>query len=281
MRLKHVSPLLASAALMLVGLAPALVRAQDAAAVRNPRPWLGHEQEYEDYLRNVEILSTTATGEGVTHPQKATLPPGGLTPYLAFKPIIEGPQNGGMESYRTEIAAYEIDKMLQLGMVPPVVEKVYKKQKGAAVYWLVDTKNFNQVPHPAGGAPVAPPQKQEFFSRQITRAKMFDCLIGNQDPNLGNWLIDADWNLFIIDHSRALNGDTTFPHKLNHIDRQLWDRMKALTLDQLTPPLTPWMSKGNIKSIIERRDKMTKVIADLIKSAGGDESKVFLRDGTQ
>ena len=30
---------------------------------------------------------------------------------------------------------------------------------------------------------------------QITRAKMFDNLIGNLDPNLGNWLVDPEWNL--------------------------------------------------------------------------------------
>ena len=30
---------------------------------------------------------------------------------------------------------------------------------------------------------------------------MFDNLIGNIDPNLGNWLLDEEWNIILIDHS--------------------------------------------------------------------------------
>ena len=32
---------------------------------------------------------------------------------------------------------------------------------------------------------------------------MFDNLIGNIDPNLGNWLVDPSWNLILIDLTRA------------------------------------------------------------------------------
>jgi len=282
MRTNRLVGLLTSVIVSSALLAPALLRAQAAgtASVRElsqSAPWLGHEAEIEDYLRTVEIQSTTGTGEGVTHPLKAKLPPGGPVEYLAFKNIPRGPQNGAMESYQSEIAAYELDKMLHLGMIPPTVEKVYKKTKGAAVYWIPGTKNFNELGAKNGGAPTAPPAKSEYWNVQIIRAKMFDCLAGNQDPNLGNWLADADWNLYIIDHSRALYSDTTFPHKLNHIDSELWDRMKLLTLPDLTAKLGPWMDKGDIKTIITRRDIMAKQIADLVKKAGGDESKVFVK----
>ena len=115
--------------------------------------------------------------------------------------------------------------MLHLGMVPPTVEKTYNKKKGAAVFWIEGTKNFNAFPDgTAGGAPTPPASKSEYWSIPLTRAKMFDSLIGNQDPNLGNWLVDDDWNLSIIDHSLITNpGDMTFVHEkqLNHIDSEL------------------------------------------------------------
>jgi hypothetical protein len=281
MRTNKLVVLLASAAVSVALLSPVLVRAQAAPAAQastilDGKKWIGHEAEIEDYLRNVEIVSTSATGEGVTHPQKCTLPPGGPSAFLAFKPIPPGPQNGAMESYKSEIAAYEIDKILQLHMVPPVVEKVYKKQKGAAVFWIMNTKNFNAF-HTNGGAPTAPPDKTEYWNIQLTRAKMFDSLIGNMDPNLGNWLVDDDWDLFIIDHSRSLFGDTTFVHEktINHIDSELWAKMQALTLEDLTAKLSMWMSKGDIKSIIQRRDLLGKKIADLVKKNG--EANVFIK----
>ena len=36
----------------------------------------------------------------------------------------------------------------------------------------------------------------------------------------------------------------------------LWDKMSALTLEALEPVLSPWMGKGEIKAVIQRRDLM-------------------------
>jgi hypothetical protein len=44
--------------------------------------------------------------------------------------------------------------------------------------------------------------------------------------------------------------------KMDRIDGELWDKMKALTLEGLTPVLSPWMGKGEIKAILQRRDVM-------------------------
>jgi hypothetical protein len=106
---------------------------------------------------------------------------------------------------------------------------------------------------------------------------MFDSLIGNMDPNLGNWLVDDDWNLSIVDHSRSLHYDTTFVHEkqMSHIDSELWDKMKALTLEDLTANLSKWLSKSDIKTIIDRRDKFGKLIDALVKKNGAAE--VFIK----
>jgi hypothetical protein len=269
MRMHKVVVLLASAAV-----SSALLSAQAV----NPRSWIGHEAEIEEYLRTAEITAVGTTPEGVLHPQKMTLAPGGPTPFLLFKPIAPGLYNGAQESYKSEIAAYEIDKMLHLGMVPPTVERTINKKTGAAIYWIVNTKNFNAFPEgKAGGAPTPPASKAEYWKIQLIRAKMFDSLIGNMDPNLGNWLVDDDWNLSIVDHSRSLHYDVTFVHEkqMNHIDSELWDKMKALTLEDLTAKLSKWLGKADIKSIIERRDKFGKLIDALVKKNGAAE--VFVK----
>ena len=99
----------------------------------------------------------------------------------------------------------------------------------------------------------------EEWNRQLARAKMFDNLIGNQDPNLGNWLVDPAWNLILIDHTRAFTTDKDMVHKtMNRIDGALWEKMQALTYESLLPVLSPWIGKGEIKAIIQRRDSMKK-----------------------
>ncbi len=56
-------------------------------------------------------------GTGVTNPKVCQLAPGGLFERITFKPIRPGMHNGFYEAYTSEIAAYELDKLLQLGLV--------------------------------------------------------------------------------------------------------------------------------------------------------------------
>ena len=107
--------------------------------------------------------------------------------------------------------------------------------------WCSPTKSFGQLK----GVPTAPPQHHAAWNRQLARAKMFDNLIGNKDPNLGNWLVDPAWNLILIDHTRAFTTDKDLVHKkMNHIDGALWDKMSGLTLETLEPVLGPVDGQG-------------------------------------
>ena len=65
--------------------------------------------------------------------------------------------------------------------------------------------------------------------------KMFDLLIANIDRNQGNLIYDADWHLFLIDHSRAFidKKDLKGIAPLGRVDRKLWDKMQALTIEDL------------------------------------------------
>jgi hypothetical protein len=92
---------------------------------------------------------------------------------------------------------------------------------------------------------------------------MFDNLIGNIDPNLGNWLVDPAWNLILIDHTRAFTDTKQLYHQLVQIDPTLWDKMRALDETTLTTTLGEWLDKGQIKAILQRRDKMQQVIDKL------------------
>ena len=162
-----------------------------------------------------------------------------------------------------------MDKLLGLGMVPPTVEKSVKGEVGAAVMWASPTQSFQQL----GGVPgqkgtKGPPLREvPSFTRQLTRAKMFDNLIGNIDPNLGNWLVDPAWNIILVDHSRAFTTTKDLYHQLQvQLDGPLWDRMQALDQGGLTAALGQWLEKGEIAAILQRRAKMAVAIDKLLQS---------------
>jgi hypothetical protein len=252
-------------------LVPVLL-AQPAAA---PRPWVGREKEIEEYIKVAEVESIKDIGLGVTKPQKATLKPGGPIEAIAWKHIPPKRYQGYWESYKSEIAAYELDKLLGLGMIPPTVEKRYKGDLGAAIMWCPDVKSFKDT----GGPPKnIPPQQVLRWNKQIIRTKMFDNLIYNMDPNLGNWLVDPNWNLILIDHTRSFTTEKKMTHEdMKRIDTELWAKMEALTEESLQAALGEWIGKREIRAMLERRDKMREIIANLVKTTEGGEAAVFVK----
>lgn len=247
--------------------------AQETAtkAPASAKTWLESRQAYEDYLRSAEVIKMEEIGLGVTKPRRAYLAPGGLVDRMAWKTITPGIHQGFWESYKSEIAAYELDKLLGLDMIPPTVERRVKGEIGAAVMWASPTKSFKDL----GGPPAAPPDTLAAWSRQLIGAKMFDNLICNIDPNLGNWLVDPAWNLVLIDHTRSFTTKKDMVHQMTRIDQDLWERMKALTVESLTPALGKWIGSREVRAIIERRDRMQVVVDKLVAAKG--PAAVFVR----
>ena len=236
-----------------------------APAATNAKSWAGRASEIEAYLKSAEIVKMDAVGVGVTKPRRARLAPGGPVDAIAWKAIRPGRYNGFWESYKAEIAAYELDKLLGLDMIPPTVEKRVGGELGAAVMWVTPTKSFKDLGGVPGQQGIKGPPSTEIarWMRQLTRAKMFDNLIGNIDPNLGNWLVDPEWNLIVIDHTRAFTTTKNLYHQLGQVDAELWDRMKALDETSLTAALGEWLDRGAIRAMLERREKMQQVVDKL------------------
>jgi hypothetical protein len=104
---------------------------------------------------------------------------------------------------------------------------------------------------------------------------MYDNLIANRDPNLGNWLVDPEWNIILIDHSRSLTTTRDLYHELQRVDAPLWEKMKALSDERLAPVLGKWLNSGEIRAILQRRDKMQEIVDKLVAKLG--EAAVFVR----
>ena len=99
----------------------AATAAQATGAAASARIWQGREAEFEAFLATAPFDRLEDIPLGVTHPRRGYFKPGGLAASAAWKVIPTGRPNGYWESYKSEIAAYELDKRLELGMVPVAV----------------------------------------------------------------------------------------------------------------------------------------------------------------
>jgi hypothetical protein len=243
-------------------------QAQPAAA-GCARVWVGQEQAIEDALRTAAIERVDVVPIGVTKPKRAFFAKGAPMASAAWKALRPGYRSGYYESYKSEIAAYELDQLLGLQMVPPAVERTVEGETGAVVLWLEGVKGWDKD-RPAKG-----PEPE--WSRQISRMKLFDQLIANIDRNQGNLLYDADWHLFLIDHSRAFTDRTNLRGMaaVGLVDQKLWDSINALTREDLQRVLGPWLEARAIDAILARRERMREEVKKSVAKLG--EARVFLR----
>jgi hypothetical protein len=251
--------------------APARAQVPEPASHSVPcaKIWLGREAEFENLLRRARVTKIERLPIGVTHPKVAFVEPGLPFSRMAWKPLKPGRHSGFYESYRSEIAAYELDKLLGLGMVPPAVERVLDGEYGAAILWVENVRGWDIGQDIQGPDPAA-------WTRELVRMQMFDDLIGNFDRNQGNLLYDADYHLILIDHSRAFT-ETVDMSRLPvfpFVDAALWKSMEALTLDKVQAALGKWLSKGMLRAMLERRDRMKARIDGLVAARG---DSVWLR----
>lgn len=243
---------------LLVALLVAALPQGEAASVC-ANVWKGRNAEVEQFLRTAGVEKLAEIPIGVTRPRRAYLPAGGPAGSFAWKPLSPGTRNGYFESYKSEIAAYELDKMLGLDMVPVAVERAVKGETGAAILWLERVRAWETV---------LPLPKPPSWDRELARMKMFDDLIGNGDRNKGNLLVDAEWHLFLIDHSRAFATDSRLPQELQSIDRRLWNAMLKLDAATVRSSLGQWLDSRQIQALLRRRDAMAKKIQALVAKRG-------------
>jgi hypothetical protein len=90
--------------------------------------------KWEEFLKTAEIIKEKPTPDGVTKPLRLTLKKGDIVHDACWK-NPSGMQQGFLEGWQYEIAAYEMDKLLGLNMIPPTVEREYQGKKGALSFW--------------------------------------------------------------------------------------------------------------------------------------------------
>ncbi len=218
--------------------------------VEGRKIWIGRESEFEEFLKQAKVIKVDDVPVGVTKPKRAYVAPGGLAGSFVFKELMPSRKSGFFESYKSEIAAYELDKIMGMGMVPPTVERKHDGVTGSAQLWVEHCtllRDRDTTKAPDMGA----------WNKQVYRQRVWDNLTANIDRNQGNLLMDDGWNLILIDHSRAFTGSMTMPFPMNKIDKEFYEKLKALDEATIKAGLGKWLFDGP-KPILKRRDKIVE-----------------------
>jgi hypothetical protein len=252
---------------------PCLVMAADESAP--------NKEQIKHFLLTAKVVGGKQTGKGVTQPWRLTLSDGTLTHDASFQPIDEHKTNVTLASGRTEmnfvdsykynIAAYAVAELVGLdNMMPVYVERSWKGNPGSLSWWLpVKMDEEERVKQK-----LQPPDA-DAWANQMYKIRVFDQLVYDDDPNLTNVLIGADWTIWRVDFSRAfrLKKDLRNPGDLVRCDRQLFDKLKALDGNEVAEKTKHYLTKDEVKAVMARRDKIVAQFQKLSSEKG--EKEVF------
>lgn len=215
----------------------------------------------EQFLLKARITGMRNIGQGVTLPRRATLELDGVTHSAAFKTIDESKpgytplQRGGeinfQDSWRTEIPAYEVDKIIGLGLVPATVEREYNGQRGSLQFWVTSMMSEAERLKKKISAPDV-----EAWNQQMFKVRLFDNLIYNTDRHLNNILVTKDFQVRLIDHSRSFRAfdELRASKDLTRFSRSLLEGIQRLEEKDLTNRVGRLLTPFQIRGVIKRRD---------------------------
>jgi len=239
----------------------------------------------EDILLTAEIVRSEDIGQGVTKPVRLYLEQGDVKASGAWK-NPSGWQNGYWEGWEYEIAAYRLDKLLGLNMVPPAVEREFGGKRGALSYWAEHKYSYLQIMEE--GIPIPAEVKRAVDDRKYLM-RAWDSLIANDDRNQQNILFTVDWRTILIDHSRAFRSTKEYRKRLvfgrnglktsaegqqwliRRVPRMFFERLKTLNFATIKAAVGPYLKDDEIRAIIERRELLVRDIEETARAQGAAE----------
>lgn len=255
---------------------PSVYAQAQLAATEDPKLTV---EQMKEFLLKAKVIKEKTTAKGITAPSRLTMTDGVLTHDAGFQTIDESKAKqefgqGGVEmnfrdSYKYNIAAYELACLLGLEqMMPVTVERKLQGKTGSLTWWLkVQMDEVERMKKKIN------PPNPESWNAQMHRIRVFTQLVFDTDRNLTNLLISPNWDLYMIDFTRAfrLYHQLKSEKDLVKCDRALLENLRKLKTSEVEMRTKQYLNSSEIKAVMARRDKIVAYFDKLVAQKGEKE----------
>ncbi len=233
------------------------------------------DDEATAFLRDAKVVTVEKRLGGITGARKLLLDKDGIRAHAVFRSFERVYYNAEWDtgkftkflrdSYRNELAAFELSRLLGLDKVPPTVPWQMGRRNGSLQLWIENGQpGYN--PKETERQPPDP----ERWQKERDKMRAFDALIENVDRNVGNMLIDPAGRVWWIDHTRSFGrqrniGDAEL---IRRCERGFYQRLKAADPHVIAERLAPYLERLEIEALLERRLKLLALIDQRIAAEG-------------
>ena len=151
-----------------------------------------------------------------------------------------------------EIAAYKLDRMMDLGLVPVTVERELDGRQGSLQMWMQQAIDASQIE--TYGAQ----HLLEGLEAEIMQARVFNALIGGVErADFGKMLLPRERRIMLADSTKAfplsVDVDELLPEDC-FVSPDLELGMRSLDAASLQESTGAYLSTAQIEALLERRD---------------------------
>jgi len=228
------------------------------------------QKELENYLRTAKIVSKRRAG-GRGENWVISLNDGKIARHGFFKLLNQTRPTLIADSYKYGIAAYEMDKLLDLNLVPPVVEREIEGRKGSLQIFIED--NINESVRRMRN--IKPPDLEK-FKNTLEDLSVFENLTYSPsfcgERELADILImdKKDWKVWRVDFSEAFapSPELIPGCEITGCSKKLCQNLIKLEDKVIKTKLKHYLNDEEIGMLLKRKKLIIEKIKKLIAEEG-------------
>lgn len=170
------------------------------------------------------------------------------------------------DSYKYELAAYALDKLLGFQRIPPMIKREIEGTWGSLQIRIENCIGLDEKNEKGLLAP-----DPQAFSDTLEEINVFENLIYNERKELDDILIHKEtWDVFRVDFSEAFSPTPELlpKQKIKRCSKELFRNLQELSDNVIRARLEEYLNEEEISALIRRKALIIETIENLIKEKG-------------
>jgi hypothetical protein len=224
-------------------------------------------EDTEYYLANAAVIGYHREAvPGRTAADKVDLDDGETRRRAMFKTVDTRRPTQIPDSYKYELAAYALDKLLGFEKIPPMMEREIESTKGSLQILVQNCFGLDKQQREN----LTPPDSQAFVNA-LEEINVFENLVYCERKELDDILIQKEsWKIFRVDFSEAFPPipDLIPEQKIIRCSKTLFQNLQKLSDEVIKARLKNYLNDDEMSALFRRKALIIKTLKKLIEEKG-------------